>query len=74
MALVRDVVCGREVDTDAVNRQVATDYGGVGETDPSHGTKRYYKGKWYYFCSLECRMKFTVNPEQYIEASPQEVG
>ena len=66
MAIVRDPVCGREVDTDAVDRPVGEVASGAPETDPSAGTKRFHNGKWYYFHNLECRMKFIATPDQYL--------
>jgi Cu+-exporting ATPase len=27
-----------------------------------------HKGKSYYFCSEECRQKFDIQPEKYVEA------
>ena len=39
---------------------------GAPETDPSAGTKRFYKGTWYYFDSMACRIKFVADPETYL--------
>jgi YHS domain-containing protein len=68
MALVRDLVCGREVDTEAVDRPVGQVVSGAPETDPTPGTKRYHEGTWYYFHNLECRMRFMASPGEYLDA------
>lgn len=65
MAIVKDPVCGRELDTDEMNRAVGAVPGGAPEVNPSRGTRRYHEGKWYYFCSLACRSKFMAGPTQY---------
>ncbi len=38
------------------------------EIDPSKGTKRFHNGTWYYFDSLDCRMRFVSNPDEYAKA------
>ena len=62
-----DLVCGKEVDTAAVNAGIGSTPTGATETDPAAGTKRFYEGKWYYFCSISCRHKFVATPDEYIE-------
>ncbi|HCV00757.1 MAG TPA: hypothetical protein DGL25_06095 [Dehalococcoidia bacterium] len=62
-----DVVCGVEVaegDVDAVTGQVP---GGAPELGSGNGAKRFYQGLWYYFCSLECRLKFMATPDEFIK-------
>lgn len=66
MAIVKDPVCGRELDIDAMNKQVGTVPGGAPEVDPTKGTRRFHGGKWYYFCTLDCRNKFIAAPTQYV--------
>lgn len=68
MAIVKDPVCGREIDTDVMNQTVGAIPAGAPEVDPAKGTKRFHDGSWYYFDSLECRMRFVSNPEAYITA------
>ena len=36
------------------------------------GAKRFYKGRWYYFCSLECRLTFMATPDEFIEGAAAE--
>lgn len=67
MAVVKDLVCGRDVDRDGVDNAVGQVASGAPETDPTAGTKRYHEGAWYYFHSMECRMKFIAAPDQYID-------
>jgi YHS domain-containing protein len=64
--IVNDPVCGKEVDTDAVNSHVDRTTSGAPESDPSKGTKRFHEGVWYYFDSLACRMRFVSNPDEYV--------
>ncbi len=61
-----DPVCGRDVDDVAINRPESQVFGGASETDPVHGTKRFHDGRWFYFCSLDCRQKFVTNPAEYL--------
>ena len=68
-ALALDLVCGREIaegDVDAVTGHVP---GGAPERGSGTGAKRFYRGRWYYFCSLECRLKFMATPDEWIGAS-----
>ena len=65
MAIVKDPVCGRELDTDEMNRAVGTVPGGAPEVDPTKGTRRFHEGKWYYLCSLACRNEFLGSPASY---------
>ena len=66
MPIVKDPVCQRELDTDAIDAHVSSSSSGAPETDPSRGTKRFHEGEWYYFHSLDCRMKFISAPERYL--------
>ncbi len=61
-----DIVCGKEVRDSAVNAAVGQVSSGAPETDPAAGTKRFYKGRWYYFCSMACRHRFVATPDEYI--------
>jgi hypothetical protein len=61
-----DIVCGKTIDVASLEAAVANVPGGAPETDPSIGTKRFYNGIWYYFCSLACRQKFVATPDEYI--------
>ena len=44
MAIVYDPVCGRELDTEEMNRPVGTVPGGAPEVDPTKGTRRFHEG------------------------------
>lgn len=68
-----DIVCGKEVADSAVNESVGSVRGGANETDPSQGTKRFHEGRWYYFCSLQCRQQFVAKPDEVI-AQAKEAG
>lgn len=67
MAIVYDPVCGRELDTEEMNRPVGTVPGGAPEVDPTKGTRRFHEGAWYYLCSLDCRNKFLASPATYTQ-------
>ena len=49
-----DVVCGKDVSEAGVDGGVGHVPAGAPETNPAAGTKRFYDGKWYYFCSMAC--------------------
>ena len=40
---------------------------GANEVDPNAGTRSFYNGEWYYFCTLQCRTRFLTAPNTYIE-------
>lgn len=65
MPIVKDPVCGADIDTDVLNATVGNIDAGAPEIDPTLGTKRFHDGQWYYFHNLECRMQFVSNPEVY---------
>lgn len=65
MAKVRDPVTGDEVDTDEVDRAVSETVSGAGQSDPSKGTKYFHDGRWYYFSSLDSRVRFMAEPDKY---------
>jgi len=46
--------------------------GGAPERAAGIGAKRFYRGRWYYFCSIECRLQFMATPDQFIEAATGE--
>ncbi|HMO55129.1 MAG TPA: YHS domain-containing protein [Tepidiformaceae bacterium] len=64
-----DIVCGKQVSEAAVNAETGRVAGGAPETDPAAGTKRFYNGRWYYFCSLACRHRFVATPDEFIVKS-----
>ena len=66
MPLVKDLVCGAQIDTDAVDGTVGQTSSGAARSDPSKGTKRLHEGTWYYFDTLACRTKFMAAPEKYL--------
>ena len=40
---------------------------GANEVDPNAGTRSFFNGEWYYFCTLQCRTQFLTAPNTYIE-------
>lgn len=66
MPIVKDPVCGREINTEDLEQTVGSIAAGALEVDPSKGTKRFHDGQWYFFHNLDCRMKFVSQPEAYI--------
>lgn len=63
----RDPVCGREIDLAEVRAKVGQTLHGAAEVDPGRGTRAFHNGTWYYFCSLDCRIKFLANPESFLK-------
>ena len=61
-----DIVCGREIDTAKLNATVGHIPAGAPEIDPEQGTKSFYNGTWYYFCSMACRHRFVATPDEFI--------
>ena len=66
--MARDPVCGKEIDEAALRAEVGRTPHGAPVVDPEKGVRRFHEGKWYTFCSLDCRSKFMANPEKYIQA------
>ncbi len=60
-------VCQRPVDETAAKAQTGMTPGGAKEVDPKAGTRQFHDGTWYYFDSLECRNRFTRNPDSYLK-------
>ncbi|MCP5364525.1 MAG: YHS domain-containing protein [Hyphomicrobiales bacterium] len=69
--MVKDPVCGKEVDDQKVDGGDTVGTAGAHVTDPRFGTKRLHEGKWYYFCSMACRQRFIGNPSRYLESDKQ---
>jgi hypothetical protein len=67
--VAKDIVCGKELAEDSMRATVGHIAAGAPETDPTLGTRRFYNGKWYYFCSMACRQKFLATPDEYIAAA-----
>jgi YHS domain-containing protein len=62
-------VCKGDVNEDAAKAQTGMTSGGAKEVDPTMGTRQFHDGTWYYFDTLECRNKFTRNPDGYLQGS-----
>jgi YHS domain-containing protein len=62
-------VCHASVDEAAAKAQTGMTSGGAKEVDPKAGTRQFHDGTWYYFCSLDCRNKFTRNPDSFLKSS-----
>ena len=60
-------VCQTDVDEDAARAQTGLTAHGASEVDPEKGTRRFYDGVWYYFCTLNCSSQFILNPSTYVE-------
>jgi len=65
--LALDPVCGREITESVINTAVGQVSAGAPEIASGTGTKRYYDGQWWYFCSFQCRQKFLATPGEYAE-------
>lgn len=64
--MVRDPVCGKLIDEAEARAVTGQTRYGAPEVDPRKGTRSFYNGQWYYFCSLECRTKFIASPHTYL--------
>ena len=65
--MAKDPVCGKDIDEAAARAETGQTAHGAAEVDPQKGTRSFYDGKWYYFCGLECRVKFLAGPNTYLE-------
>ena len=61
----KDPVCGKEIDESGDRATTGQTAFGASEVDPNMGTRSFYNGQWYYFCSLDCRTKFLASPSNY---------
>ena len=61
----KDPVCGKDIDEAGARARTGQTTHGASEVDPSQGTRSFHNGKWYYFCSLDCRSKFLAGPSKY---------
>lgn len=66
--MVKDPVCGKDVDNERIDAAESRAVSGAPLTDPSFGTKSFYDDKWYYFCSMACRQRFIASPARYLQA------
>jgi YHS domain-containing protein len=41
--------------------------GGAPVVDPEYGTRRFHNGKWYTFCSMNCRAQFMASPDRFVK-------
>lgn len=64
--MVKDIVCGDDVDKEAMSRAVGRVTAGTAEVDPATGTRSFYNGTWYYFCSMKCRLQFIATPDDVL--------
>ncbi len=61
----KDPVCGKEIDESGARATTGQTAFGASEVDPNMGTRSFFNGQWYYFCSLDCRTKFLASPSSY---------
>ena len=67
--MVKDPVCGMEINEKVARSETGRTAHGAVEVDPQQGTRRFHNGKWYYFCGLECRNKFMAAPDKYTQGA-----
>ena len=60
-------VCEVDINEAAARAETGQTAYGASEVDPNMGTRRFHDGRWYYFDTLDCRSKFMVAPETYLE-------
>jgi len=68
--MAKDLVCGKEIDEAAVKLGGSRTDQGVAVVGTEVGTRRLHNGRWYYFCSLQCRSVFMQTPEKYEQMVP----
>jgi YHS domain-containing protein len=56
------------VNEDAAKAQTGMTPGGAKDVDPAAGTRQFHDGTWYYFDTIECRNKFTRDPDSFIKS------
>lgn len=61
-------VCNNPVNEEAAKAQTGMTPGGAKEVDPAAGTRQFHDGAWYYFDTIECRNKFTRDPDSFIKS------
>lgn len=62
-------VCSSDINEAAARAETGLTAHGASEVDPEKGTRRFHDGSWYYFDTLDCRIKFMVSPDTYIEGA-----
>ena len=60
-------VCRTVINTDSARATTGQTMYGANEVDPNAGTRSFFNGEWYYFCTLQCRTMFLTAPNTYIE-------
>jgi len=61
-------VCNNPVNEEAAKAQTGMTPGGAKEVDPAAGTRQFHDGTWYYFDTIDCRNKFTRDPDSFIKS------
>ena len=60
-------VCKTVINEDSARATTGQTMHGANEVDPDAGTRSFFNGEWYYFCTLQCRTQFLTAPNTYIE-------
>ncbi len=60
-------VCKTVINEDSARATTGQTMYGANEVDPTAGTRSFFNGEWYYFCTLQCRTRFLATPNTYIE-------
>jgi len=63
--MATDPVCGRDVAEGVINQSVGNIPAGAPEVPTGQGVKRFHAGRWWYFCSFQCRQKSLAAPDSY---------
>ncbi len=61
-------VCKTVISEDSARATTGQTMHGANEVDPNAGTRSFFNGEWYYFCTLQCRTRFLTAPNSFIES------
>jgi YHS domain-containing protein len=70
--MATDPVCGRDVAEGVINQTVGQIPAGAPEVPTGQGAKRFHDGRWWYFCSFQCRQQFLAAPDRYVQQAAEE--
>ncbi len=61
-------VCKTVINENSARATTGQTMYGANEVDPNAGTRSFFNGEWFYFCTLQCRTRFLTAPNTYIES------
>lgn len=61
-------VCKTVINEDSARATTGQTMYGANEVDPNAGTRSFFNGEWFYFCTLQCRTRFLTAPNTFIQS------